>query len=143
MLWSELALFFVCNPITHFVPRFRFGTNLKSAFLTNGLSTIQNLTTFGKLSCVFSKRTCAHRSLGFVNSSGANIFVADHDTERDGTMLNYTSPHNTYTMGHVFMMAYPYGTPTVLSSYNFTTYDQGAPLDGAGTCSAHNGTNGW
>lgn len=32
-------------------------------------------------------------------------------------------------------MAFPYGTPTVLSSYQFTGYDDGAPNGGTATSS--------
>jgi hypothetical protein len=34
----------------------------------------------------------------------------------------------------IFSLGYPYGTPTILSSYNFSSYDVGAPNDGK--CSA-------
>jgi len=84
-------------------------------------------------------------SMGWVGSSNANVFVADHDTERNGASLNYSSPSNTYTNAHVFSLAHPYGTPTVLSSYQYSGYDQGSPTQGNydGSCSGNNGTNGW
>ena len=61
----------------------------------------------------------------------------------------------------IFSLAHPYGTPTILSSYQFSSYDDGAPNGGknpfptsnppltfgrflgAGTCSGNNGTDGW
>ena len=44
----------------------------------------------------------------------------------------------------IFSLAHPYGTPTILSSYNgFTNNDAGAPNGGVGTCSASGGANGW
>lgn len=59
--------------------------------------------------------------LGWVPSDVANIFVADHDTERvqihpslsfeiiypivqNGGSLNANSPSNTYTLAHIFML---------------------------------------
>ena len=43
----------------------------------------------------------------------------------------------------VFSLAHPYGTPTILSSYTFSDYDQGAPNNGDGTCYGAGGVNGW
>ncbi|KAF9509754.1 glycoside hydrolase family 13 protein [Hydnum rufescens UP504] len=48
---------------------------------------------------------------GWLPSNQSNVFVANHDTERTGTSLNYTSPNNIYTLAHIFMFAYPYGHP--------------------------------
>jgi hypothetical protein len=43
------------------------------------------------------------------------------------------------------MLAYPYGTPTVLSSYKFNSVDDGAPNNGGAVCSgtSTDGANGW
>jgi hypothetical protein len=49
---------------------------------------------------------------------------------QSGTSLNYSSASNTYITATVFSLAYPYGTISILSSYSFTTYDQGAPNGG-------------
>lgn len=46
------------------------------------------------------------------------------------TSLNHDSPNNAYVLALVFSLASPYGTPTVLSSYEFSTYPQGAPNGG-------------
>ena len=86
----------------------------------------------------------------WTDSAHANVFVANHDTERvstvsdvlspvisntfvqNGNALNANSPSNTYTNAMVFSLAHPYGTPTILSSYSdFTDYDAGAPNSGA------------
>jgi len=69
--------------------------------------------------------------------------VANHDTERNGASLNYHSPSNTYVLAHVFSLAHPFGTPTVLSSYRFSGTDDGAPNGNTGTCLGNIGTNGW
>jgi hypothetical protein len=67
-----------------------------------------------------------------VDSSAATVFVTTHDSERGNTggSLNYKSPNNAYTLANVFMLAYPYGTPTILSSYRFDNGDAGAPNGG-------------
>jgi hypothetical protein len=128
------------------VQEFRYSTLLKQAFLNSGssISSLQNLD-----------------SLGWVPGSSANVFVVNHDLERSGASLNYTSPSNTYTSALVFSLAHPYGTPTILSSYTFSSYDQGGPnsgecaapsvaltqlistMSGAGTCSGTGGANGY
>jgi hypothetical protein len=98
------------------VQEFRYPTLLMQAFLNSGssISDLQNLD-----------------NLGWVPGSGANVFVVNHDLERtSGASLNYNSPSNTYTSAMVFSLAHPYGTPTILSSYAFSTYDQGAPSSG-------------
>jgi len=80
-----------------------------------------------------------------VPSGSATVFVTTHDSERGGTggSLNYNSPNNAYTLANIFLLAYPYGTPTVLSSYSFSNGDQGAPNGGYGTCSGAGGSNGF
>jgi hypothetical protein len=57
--------------------------------------------------------------------------------------LTQSSPSNTYVTATVFSLAHPYGTPTILSSYSFSFIDDGAPNDGAGTCSSTGGSGGW
>ncbi|KAI0062559.1 glycoside hydrolase [Artomyces pyxidatus] len=111
------------------VQEFRYTYVLKSAFLGSGssISTLQNLD-----------------NRGWIAGSGANVFVSNHDTERNGASLNANSPSNTYILAHVFSLAHPYGTPTVLSSYSgFLNTDAGAPNNGTGTCLGNMGTNGW
>ncbi|KAI0339158.1 glycoside hydrolase family 13 protein [Trametopsis cervina] len=80
-----------------------------------------------------------------VPSDSATVFVATHDSERGGTggSLNYKSANNAYTLANVFLLAYPYGTPTILSSYSFDNGDDGAPNGGNGACSGASGQNGF
>jgi hypothetical protein len=49
----------------------------------------------------------------------------------------------THTLHTYVQRAYPYGTPTVLSSYTFSDNDAGSPSSGAGSCSGSGGANGW
>jgi len=97
-----------------------------SAFQSNGIATFYDLD-----------------NNGWISGSSANTFVANHDTERDSSTLSYTSPSNMYTLGHVLMLAHPYGTPTVLSSYTFSNTDAGAPNGNYGVCSGNGGSDGW
>ncbi|TFK64214.1 glycoside hydrolase [Pluteus cervinus] len=109
------------------VQEFRFASTIRDAFSGGGISNLQNLD-----------------NKGWIPSNQANVFVANHDTERNGGSLNWNSPSNTYINAMVFSLAHPYGTPSILSSYSgFTNTDQGAPNNGAGTCSATGGAGGW
>ncbi|KAJ7252048.1 glycoside hydrolase [Mycena rebaudengoi] len=108
------------------VQEFRYTTAIKNAFSGGGISSLQNLD-----------------NLGWVAGSQANVFVANHDTERNGNSLNINSPSNTYITATIFSLAHPYGTPTILSSYSFSNNDVGAPNNNAGACSATGGASGW
>ncbi|KAI0028576.1 glycoside hydrolase superfamily [Vararia minispora EC-137] len=109
------------------VQEFRYTSLLKDAFLNSGIQQLRDLD-----------------NLGWVPGSGANVFVTNHDTERNGNSLNNDSPNNAYTLAMIFSLAHPYGTPTILSSYNgFENNDAGSPDGGAGTCSGNGGSNGW
>ncbi|KAJ7443198.1 glycoside hydrolase [Mycena galericulata] len=105
---------------------FIYTSALQTAFSGGGISSLENLD-----------------DQGWVNGTQANVFVANHDTERNGDSLNINSPSNTYITATIFSLAHPYGTSTVLSSYTFVTTDDGAPNNGAGTCSATGGLDGW
>ncbi|CUA75640.1 alpha-amylase [Rhizoctonia solani] len=107
------------------VQEFRYTSAVRDAFQSGGISSLNDLET-----------------RGWISPDGANVFVANHDTERGGASLNYMAG-STYTLAHVFMLAYPYGTPTVLSAYTFSDNDAGAPFDGTGSCLGSDGANGW
>jgi hypothetical protein len=96
------------------IQEFRYTSALRDAFGGNNIATLQNL-----------------ESKGWVAGSSANVFVANHDTERtSGASLNYSSPNNQYTNAMIFSLAHPYGTPTILSGYTIPSYDGGAPNNG-------------
>ncbi|KAF5328568.1 hypothetical protein D9758_017730 [Tetrapyrgos nigripes] len=108
------------------VQEFRYTSALRDAFLGGGISSLQNLD-----------------NQGWVSGCQANVFVTNHDTERNGDSLSQSSPSNTYVTATIFSLAHSYGTPTILSSYTFSNIDDGAPNGGAGTCSGTGGSNGW
>ncbi|MFE3637862.1 carbohydrate-binding module family 20 domain-containing protein [Streptomyces sp. NPDC059168] len=95
------------------VQEFRYGRDLKRVFTSENLAYLKN---FGE-------------GWGYMSSGKSNVFVANHDTERSGDTLNYKDGAN-YTLAHVFMLAWPYGSPDVHSGYEFSSHDQGPPNGG-------------
>ncbi|KAL7010051.1 hypothetical protein EMMF5_000070 [Cystobasidiomycetes sp. EMM_F5] len=84
---------------------------------------------------------------GFIKQSYANVFVSNHDSERDATSLNYTYGPR-WKLGHVYLLSWNYGVTTVLSSYRVNktatglpNTDQGAPQSPAGLTYAVNCTD--
>jgi alpha-amylase len=67
-------------------------------------------------------------------SEKAVVFIDNHDKQRGhgggGNYLTYKS--ELYDLANVFMLAYPYGLPQVMSSYDFSDSDQGPPADNQG-----------
>ncbi|KAG8721907.1 hypothetical protein FRC09_007153 [Ceratobasidium sp. 395] len=108
------------------VQEFRYTSAMQGAFSSGNIAGLNGL-----------------ENNGWVSGNGANVFVANHDTERNGASLKYDSPSNTYTLAMIFSLSYPYGTPTIISSYSFSNIDDGSPNSGAGTCSGSGGANGW
>ncbi len=77
---------------------------------------------------------------GWIDSDNAVVFVANHDNQRQNTSNTITHKDGsaTFTIANVFALAWPYGYPKVMSSYEWLTHDQGPPSHGASTCN-----NGW
>ncbi|MBO4206464.1 alpha-amylase [Micromonospora echinofusca] len=97
------------------VHEFRYGKDLARVFRSERLAYLKN---FGE-------------GWGHLPSSVAATFVDNHDTQRDvGGVLTYRDG-GIYALANAFMLAYPYGSPTVMSSYTFANRDQGPPSDGA------------
>ncbi|MFJ9799037.1 carbohydrate binding domain-containing protein [Streptomyces sp. NPDC101145] len=92
------------------VQEFRYTTDLKRVLTGEKLSYLKN---FGE-------------GWGYMPSAQSGSMVANHDTERNGSSLSYRDGAN-YTLAHVFMLAHPYGAPSVHSGYEFTNRDAGAP----------------
>jgi alpha-amylase len=101
---------------------YRYGWDLYDAF-TDG--TLASLSDFGP----------SYNSDGMVPSSDAVVFVDDQDTERDGGALYYTDGAQ-YILANVFMLAWDYGDPEVLSDYAFSSYNQGPPSAGGNAIAA-------
>ncbi|MFG2309635.1 alpha-amylase family protein [Streptomyces sp. NPDC048566] len=95
------------------VQEFRYAYDLKRVFNNEKLAYLKN---YGE-------------GWGYLNSSGAAVFVDNHDTERNGSTLNYKSGAN-YMLANVFMLAYPYGAPDINSGYEWSNADAGPPNGG-------------
>ncbi|MFF3273583.1 carbohydrate-binding module family 20 domain-containing protein [Streptomyces chrestomyceticus] len=105
------------------VQEFNYAYDLKRVFTKEKLAALKN---FGE-------------GWNYLRSDKASVFVTNHDTERNGGSLTYKDGAD-YTLAHVFMLAWPYGSPDVHSGYEFTDHDAGAPDNGrAGACYQ----NGW
>jgi alpha-amylase len=77
---------------------------------------------------------------GWLASSDAITFVANHDNQRQntGNIITHKDGMNINNIAHVFMLGFPYGYPKVMSSYDWANHDQGPPTSGANNCN-----NGW
>jgi alpha-amylase len=107
------------------VLEFNYATSLKSQFT----GSIANLRTFGP-------------SWGLEPSAKSTAFVSNHDTERNGSTLSYKSGA-TDTLATVFMLAWNFGTPNVMSSFSFSDNDASPPADGNGYVTAVACGSGW
>ncbi|GLY29682.1 alpha-amylase family protein [Kineosporia sp. NBRC 101731] len=73
----------------------------------------------------------------------AQVFIDNHDTERNGrTKLNYKNG-DRYYLAEGFMLAYPFGTPAVMSGYAFSSSDAGPPAGSNGTTTDTSCGSGW
>ncbi|CAK5284365.1 unnamed protein product [Mycena citricolor] len=95
---------------------------LQQSFEGSNGNSVSNLVTPTPLSSEF----------GIIDGLNANFIMANQDTERSGNSLTSNSANNAYVLSAIFMLGFNYGTPTVFSGYNFTSFDQGAPQDAAG-----------
>jgi alpha-amylase len=77
---------------------------------------------------------------GLLPSDKELVFVQNHDTERNGSTLNYKDPNNV--IANQFMLAYPHGTPQVYSGFAWSAADASPPADATGrvTDTVCNGT---
>jgi alpha-amylase len=66
----------------------------------------------------------------FFPSKYSLTFIDNHDNQRDGdtNILTYKDGR-LYKMATAFHLAWPYGVPRIMSSFNFTTREQGPPKD--------------
>lgn len=59
-------------------------------------------------------------------SDQAVVFIDNHDTQRSSPTLTYKDGA-AYDLANAFMLAYPYGTPQMISSFAFDDADAGPP----------------
>ncbi len=67
----------------------------------------------------------------------ATVFVDNHDTQRENPVLTYKDGA-AYDVASAFMLAHPYGSPKVMSSFDFGAgdFDAGPPAEQDGTTAA-------
>ncbi|MFB6961276.1 alpha-amylase family protein [Streptomyces sp. NPDC056309] len=118
--WKQEVIYGAGEPIqpteytgTGDVQEFRYAYDLKRVFTNEKLAYLKN---YGE-------------GWGYMNNSVAGVFVDNHDTERNGSTLNYKSGAN-YTLANVFMLAWPYGAPDINSAYEWSDADAGPPNGG-------------
>ncbi|WP_166421299.1 alpha-amylase family protein [Pseudoalteromonas sp. Z1A8] len=90
---------------TGLVTEFKYSTELGNTFRNGSLAWLSN---FGE-------------GWGFMPSSSAVVFVDNHDNQRGhggaGNVITFEDGR-LYDLANVFMLAYPYGYPKVMSSYD-------------------------
>ncbi|WP_415840178.1 alpha-amylase, partial [Nocardiopsis gilva] len=65
-----------------------------------------------------------------VAADEAVVFVDNHDTQRDDVSISYQGMGDRHDLAQTFMLAQPYGTPKVMSSYSYTQRAEGPPSTG-------------
>lgn len=108
----------------------RYGPDVSRAMRPGG--SLINLSDLGK---------ATGDMLDYQPSGSAVVYVDSHDTQRGGSTLTYKDGY-LHTLATEFMLAWPYGTPLVMSSFAFTGFDDGPPSTSDGTtrpvvCSAN------
>ncbi|MGH3656327.1 MAG: carbohydrate-binding module family 20 domain-containing protein [Micromonosporaceae bacterium] len=76
-------------------------------------------------------------------SGDAVVFIDNHDTQRNGRAKLTHKDGTRYALAEAFMLAWPYGVPKVMSSYQFSGHDQGPPAASDGTTSPVSCGDGW
>jgi alpha-amylase len=108
------------------VTEFRYGDVVGGAFRDGNLAGLNNLP--GQM---------------LMASGDAVAFIDNHDTQRNGrAKLTYRDGVN-YALAEAFMLAYPYGTPSVMSSFTFSSPDAGPPSASSGATTAVDCAAGW
>lgn len=82
---------------------------------------------------------------GYAPGATNVVYVDSHDTQRTQSTLTYHDGQALYTLGNVFMLAWPYGRPMVMSSFQFGygNTNVGPPSDANGNTNDVSCGNGW
>ncbi|GAA1951248.1 carbohydrate-binding module family 20 domain-containing protein [Kitasatospora viridis] len=107
------------------VIEFTYAQDLKAQFTGN----IANLKTFGS-------------SWGLEPPASSTSMVTNHDTERNGSTLNYKSGA-PYILANLFELAWGYDVPQVYASFTWTNSDDSPPSDANGYVTGTDCSNGW
>jgi alpha-amylase len=98
------------------VTEFKYAVDLGRAF--RGAMELKHLRTIGD---TWEQYLPSHLALTFIDN---------HDSQRgdNPNVLTYKQPR-VYKMATAFHLAWPYGVPRVMSSFDFNSHDQGPPMD--------------
>jgi alpha-amylase len=113
------------------VTEFRYGTNLYDNFHEGVKNKMIYMSTFGE-------------AWGMLPSGDAVAFTDNHDTQRTSSNVLTYKNGQYYNLANYFMLAHPYGHPSVMSSYYFTDNDAGppgVPVHDGGTLRCNDGVN--
>jgi len=104
-------------------------SGIQDKFLKNGGQYIAQLNPNGPPGSQFSPS-----AWGLMPSDKAVVFLENHDTQHTVGTIGYRDG-NVFRIANVFMLAQPYGYPSILSSYSFirtAENSMGPPSDGSG-----------
>ncbi len=106
------------------VSEFRYGQKLAEKFRGEWGGKLADLQTFGQAWSMYP-------------SQNAQVMLDNHDNQRGhgagGQPLTHREgSENRYALANVFMLAWPYGHPQIMSSYRFQHGDAGPPSDAQG-----------
>ncbi|TQM68697.1 alpha-amylase [Actinomadura hallensis] len=76
------------------------------------------------------------------DGSRTHAMVTNHDTERDGITLSYKDG-DAYTLANYFLLAYPYGKPSVFDGFTWSSKGQSPPADSRGLVTDTDCSAGW
>jgi len=108
------------------VTEFRYGDVVGNAFRDGNLANLNNLA--GQMALA---------------SGDAVNFIDNHDTQRNGRARLTYKDGQTHALAQAFSLAFPYGTPQLMSSFTFTNNEAGPPAAGNGTTNAVTCGSGW
>jgi hypothetical protein len=85
---------------------------------------------------------------GFLASPFAVVFTDNHDNQRGhgaggACILDHRNGYDLYNLGNIFMLAYPYGYPKVMSSYYWSNNPSSDAGDDKGPPSTNDGGTTW
>jgi alpha-amylase len=104
-------------------------SGVQDKFLRNGGQYIAQLNPNGPPGAQFSPQ-----AWGIMASDKAVVFLENHDTQHNGGTIGYRDG-NVFRIANVWMLAQPYGYPSILSSFAFVRPQEnsmGPPSDGNG-----------
>lgn len=127
------------DPLYVFQEVIDLGGEAVSATEYTGLSDVTEFRYSASLGDVFKNQKLAYlngfgESWGFLAGADAVVFTDNHDNQRGhgaggSNVLTYKDG-SLYNLANVYMLAWPYGYPKVMSSYGFSNSDQGPPAQG-------------